>query len=555
VAALVHGLAARGSPAQAPSFGAGPFPLAKLFAPIADALGPGAAHVAAVALLLGAAAFVMFAAFRLTANRPVAVCAGLIFAAHPLAVAAAASPVALREAVAGLLGAVLCFLHARPRWRSSRFPNRPASPLTRPVLLVLAVAILTVPSAWAWPLGLIVMDLVFDRASGGEAGERRWSAYLPYAALGALGLAALIVFGDGTQGAAGGFAAAGLVRRVAALALPPAAAGDALVATVLAAFLILAGLGAFLLDIGAGVGNRRSVVRFVGFGTAWALVALVPAAILAPHSSHTNVLFALIGAAIAFAALLWRAAGAAKQLQALPVAPVVHWNDVRASAGLADPPSLAHVPAPQRIEPSAPLRDAAPGATEAPARLSPALEAALARMHERRDGAAPADAASATAGAVDDPAFESHVLPRVPLAGHCIEIGDQGSFYTGALAARARRFTLIVGGAADVESLRRQLDGVAGAQVLALGARSLPETVSGVDFIVLWRCSQTSTIAALARLAPEIARALGPRGSGVLATTAPDEARGVLESAGLRASALATGSGGTTYLTFTRSSP
>jgi hypothetical protein len=143
---------------------------------------PGRAHVTNVALHALTSLLLLFAALRLGADEWVASLAALLFAAHPVHVAAVAPLTGRAEVLALLfsLGALVCYSHAGP-WSGGDppvFRRRLASVGTGACLFL---ALGSKEAAFATPLLLLALDVLYRYPRDARAWRARMSALGPAA--------------------------------------------------------------------------------------------------------------------------------------------------------------------------------------------------------------------------------------------------------------------------------------------------------------------------------------------------------------------------------------
>lgn len=478
VGLLAHGVTAAvrgGSGGEAGSEGWYPFlavftGIGNAFPRIASLEG---AHLFATLMAITAGVFVHLGVFRVTQNRAVALGAGIVLTSHPAVVTMAGAADGTRDVLTMMFAAWAFCLHARPRHRSDRFPNRMPSPFTRGTLAVIVVAALSAPNAWIIPLLLVVQDLTFDRERGGEWHARDWKGYAPY---GAVALVALVI---GLFGAPGDAAVARIdAQRIAT------GVGGTMIATITPRFAetlawplallvwlgVIGAVGVFALDQMFGIGLRKKIVQAVGFAGAWLVVAVIPAAMAGEATTAGNLGAGLIGFALLVPTTFWRFATLLAPGPAAGTAPPPRsWGEVREA--LAVPP----LPSP---EPSAPA--AGPLHVDA-ATFSPALEVAL----ERLGLAIERDGAHGAAGGFDRRVWERFIVPHAGSDDHVVEITGAGSPYSTRLASRSARATVFLEDAAGAGRILTDLDGVPDVELKTRGrTEPLPVADESIDLVV-----------------------------------------------------------------------
>lgn len=461
---------------------------------------PRAQRIIAVFFAVLAAAAVQIAGYRLTANRTVAAVAAAFLIAHPAAVAATSSATALADCIALFCVAAALALHAKPRFRSPRFPNLLPSAFTWPVFFTVVAAILTSADTWPLPFALVIVDGLFDRDRGGAPLERRRWPYVPYFAVAAAGLSVVVLRSSSTTASV---MPDGLGRRFVAL-IAPAFGFAAPTTIVVFVFLgMVFGWLAFLLDLSTDIGRRRTLVRWFGLAAAWSGVFIVAAWILPARLASQGVAIAVIGVAFSLSAFVWRLTSAVhRESERIPSA--VGFAPSVAPEAPKPLPNLATAPVPRPIvvthttPPRPPVAEdssrvaAVLAARQSPLLLSPALQTALSHLgrslHESSNDAIATDERSALFAPLrrafdEDPHLVQEIIPSVPVGTHILELTHEGSRYTSALATRARRFT-VVAAERETPSLHGLLANVAGAVLTSwTPGKRLPVAANDVDFV------------------------------------------------------------------------
>ena len=539
---------------EAKDLGAGPFPLLKVLAPALADASPAALRTLNVLMLLGAAALVQIGAYRLTGNRPVAGSAAIFAVANPAATALAAHPEGCRDILAFGFAAGLVLGHAKPRFRSPRFPNRRPSAFTWPVFLLLVVGALSAPGVWAMPPLLVLLDLAFDRERGGLAYERNWRSYLPYAVVFAAGAAATLIFRPAVVAPRlAAELAATFWRRPLAMLAPRLA--DGLPGFCVAIVWTLLGLGVliFALDLLTNIGSRRHVVKYVGFGSAWIVLALMIVAVFPDGSTSKGTLTGGIAVGLVLAALLWRLFAAARPELASAAQRALDWESLRRGADLTPLPSLSGVAPPRRLILTLPDRAPVPPEAEpriegsdealAPA-VGPRLRDALERIAARRGvEARNITQSAATESGVWSRIFIDRLLSKVGRAEHVVEIVRERSLLTAVIAARVRGLTVVALGPAARRRSAEILRGLDGASVVEAPSGRLPFADRSLNFVVAPGRSIEQSGSVTPVTIEEISRVMARGGRAVLgfdaapggsADSLREEARLRLRSAGMR---------------------
>lgn len=464
-----------------------------------DVGSPSKGRVIAVIFVLFASAAVQVAGFRLTGNRTVAAVAAVFLMAHPSVVAATSSSTAAVDAAALFLVAVALALHAKPRFRSPRFPNLLPSAFTWPVFFAVVAAILTSADTWPLAAALVVVDLIFDRERGGAPLERRRWPYVPYFAVAAAGFVVALGRSPTTGTMPDGFG-----RRIVALLAPEFGHTAPTWIVFLIAFGFVLCVLAYFLDLSTDIGRRRTLLRWFGFGAAWCGVFIAAAWVFPSRLATQGVAPAVIGAAFALSALVWRLTAAAHREAASHRVTTPRAVPPVATEPLKPLPNLAAAPAPRPIvvSHSTPPRPpvaadasrvaAVAAAHQSPLLLSPALQTALSHLgrslHESSKDAIAADEKNALFAPLrrafdEDPHLAQEIVPSIAVGGHVLELTHEGSRYTNAIAARARRFT-VVAGDREIPSLHGLLANVAGAVLTSwTPGKRLPVAANDVDFV------------------------------------------------------------------------
>jgi hypothetical protein len=461
---------------------------------------PRAQRIAAVVLAVLAAAAVQVAGYRLTGNRTVAAVAAAFLIAHPAAVAATSSQTALVDGVALFLVAAALALHAKPRFRSPRFPNLLPSAFTWPVFFLVVAAFLTSADTWPLPFALVLVDGLFDRDRGGAPFERRRWPYVPYFAVSAAGLlTALLRSSSATTSAM----PEGFGRRLVALIAPAFGFAAPKWIVVIVIFGVVVGWLALLLDLSTDIGRRRTLIRWFALAAAWSSIFVFAAWIVPARLASQGVAIAVIGVSFALSALVWRLTSAVHRgSETMPSTAGLSTSIV--SDALRPLPNLAATPAPRPIvvthttPPRPPVAAdasrvaAVVAAQQSPLLLSPALQTALSHLgrslHESSKDAFANDEKNFLFAPLrrafdEDPYLVQEIIPSIPVGSHILELTHEGSRYTSALATRARRFT-VVAAERETPSLHALLANVAGAALTSwTPGKRLPVAANDVDFV------------------------------------------------------------------------
>lgn len=278
----------------------GPYPLASLWVGLFESSeSANSIFSMRYGVVLATSVLMSLGLWRLTRNRLVSLSAGALFLLHPLTVQMVVNGEGIVELLSAAFAAWVFCLHAGPRFRSPRFPNRRPTPFAWPTFAVCAAASLATPLAWTLPLLLIVMDLTFDRERGGAWFEREWSGYLRYAVLIPISLA-LQIFDQGSD-AQSIFGPAQLLSPRLAIEWP-------VLAGLLTWPLLVVGLFCFLLDQMSNVGARRTLLRFAGFASAWFLISAIVGPILARDLPASGALTGQLAVHVGLSVLFFRVA-------------------------------------------------------------------------------------------------------------------------------------------------------------------------------------------------------------------------------------------------------
>ncbi|MFT7616903.1 MAG: hypothetical protein ACI97A_000533 [Planctomycetota bacterium] len=355
VAMITPGL---GAPPESAEPAAGASPLLPLVVYLADSLPSvrtwsGSVPLFSLGLIWLSALGIFYCTWRLTRNRVVSLGAGLLISIHPLAMRAAFQPAGLRDIVGLAILSWLLVLNAKPRARSTRFPNLPPSASSKPLIALMFLGILTAPGFWIVPLILFAMDIPFHREAGRGAFERNWRSYAPHHFCLFLGFVLEFTFGstEGTVGVIQGVG--GFADTCASVFFPGTEHGVFSASVVVLVVIAAAVVGIFeaLFDLG----RRRLTLPYVAFAGFASAVSLIGAIITADARVTGASWVAFIGFAILIPVVAWRMMMSFLpeqdthiNLHSLPHRP--SWDEILHNAHLAPVPELANVPAGPRLE-------------------------------------------------------------------------------------------------------------------------------------------------------------------------------------------------------------
>ena len=384
--------------------------------------------VALLAFAAGVAAFL--GTWRLTGNRIVSLGCGLLYCLHPTMVSSARHSRGVADVLVALFVAVAFVLVARGRRRSSRYPNRPATLISLELIALVFLATLTVPAAWTVALFVLLFDSTFSR--GTRAFDVDVKGHGVLLAVSALQLLWIGSAGETTPISSDVVPASWTGRLVFAVGLR----GDLWTGPIVAAAALVVGVAFAAMDIVKGTGRRRTIVRSVGFATAWIVVAMLSLAIVSSHTGAPAA--ATLGLCLAIPTLFWRLGTALIPPQdATPVycdAPAP-WDVVRGRVELVPMP-VAEVMG----DPAATISRSS-SSSFAPHLLDPTLRAALERLG--RDAVErPAHVATRARRRLSDAAFDRLVRPHLDPGHHVLGVAVGRNPHATQLAMSAARFTL-----------------------------------------------------------------------------------------------------------------
>ncbi len=245
-----------------------------------------------------------YCAWRLTRNRVVSLGAGFMITVHPMAVAAVLQPAGMRDLVGMMFLAWLLAVDARPRFRSSRFPNLPPAASNKLIVALMFMGILSAPGMWIAPAILLAMDIPFHRERGRGAMERNWRSYLPHAACLVFGFSLDVIFGvgSGAAGIVGG--TQGFSGIVGSVFLPGETHGVWVASFTLVLILVAAAIG--LVEALFDMGSRRLTMPYVAFAGFAGIVSLAGAALTTDGRLTAGSWMAFSGFAILIPVVAWR---------------------------------------------------------------------------------------------------------------------------------------------------------------------------------------------------------------------------------------------------------
>ena len=512
VVLVVHGVASTLRPAPDDVFAGraeGPFPLLHVADTMAAALprmGVSGEHVFRMLLAALAGGMAMLGVWRLTGNRVVSLAAGILLGSHPATLWAAGTQAGLADLMTLLVAAAAFCFHAKPKRRSSRFPNRPPTPLSIPVLGVMFVGILAAPGAWVIPALLVVQDRVFDRDRGLRSID--WRGYGPYFACGVVQLVLILVFANsnGTAGRSDAPVIEAFFDRLVAAITIRRADDMGLVPRLVILGAMALSLAACWLDVKRNVGSRRRLVRYFGFAGVWLFISAASGAIAPGGMLYGNLLVGLLGLALFVPAVFWRVAVfLVPPSESVPVMAPPSWDAVHAGLTLATVPAIDDLP-PPRVDRNPPRRAPVRPRRERGATLSPELREAL----EGLEGD-PTDSRVVRAQVSPLPMnlIDERVLPLVPKDAHVLDVTSGRGALTARLALRARSVTVWMLDDAGRHGYLGSLDNIPGVRALNGGERT--DLNSGtIDFASAIGVFRSMTSSRQKSLLRELARILIP---------------------------------------------
>lgn len=345
------------TPSESADPAAGASPLQYVLVPLAESLPSlrtidGSVPIFSLGLIWLAALGTFYCTWRLTRNRVVSLGAGVLISIHPLAIRAAFQPAGLRDIVGLAILAWLLVFNAKPRARSTRFPNLPPSASSKPVIALMILGLLSAPGFWVVPLVLFAMDIPFHREAGRSAFERNWRSYWPHLICVILGLLLEFFFGSSQQSVGAIDGVRGFVDTNASVFFP--GVDHSAWAASLTLMVVIVATVVGVLEALFDMGRRRLTLPYVAFAGFSAAICLLAAVFTADARVTGASWMSFIGFAMLIPVVAWRFMMSIlpeelpDQFHALPHRP--SWDDVLVSTHLTPLPELSGVPAGPRLE-------------------------------------------------------------------------------------------------------------------------------------------------------------------------------------------------------------